>query len=183
MDINSAVARQAKSAREARKLTLDAAAATTGVSRSMLAQIEKGDVNPTISVLWKIAKGYKVSFTSLVDDSIDAKEFIPCAEPLTDQGNGKYRNYPTFPFDDKKMFEMYRIVIDPGGALESMPHLDASEEYVTVFSGALEICVGDEAYELKLGDSLRFNADMKHSYKNISNEPVQLSMLISYKNV
>ena len=53
--------------REQKKLTLDAAAALTGVSRSMLAQIEKGDVNPTISVLWKIANGYKVSFTSLLE--------------------------------------------------------------------------------------------------------------------
>ncbi|MFR6096138.1 MAG: helix-turn-helix domain-containing protein [Dysosmobacter welbionis] len=37
------------------------------MSRSMLAQIEKGDVNPTISMVWKIANGYKVSFTSLVE--------------------------------------------------------------------------------------------------------------------
>lgn len=61
MEITSRIAANAKRLREEKKLTLDAAANLTGVSRSMLAQIEKGEVNPTISVLWKIANGYKVS--------------------------------------------------------------------------------------------------------------------------
>ena len=65
MNITHTVASNCKRVREEKKLTLDHAAAVTGVSRSMLAQIEKGDVNPTISVLWKIANGYKVSFTTL----------------------------------------------------------------------------------------------------------------------
>ena len=67
MDVNKIIAQNVKKLREKRKLTLDAASEITGVSRSMLAQIEKGDVNPTISVLWKIAGGYKVSFTSLLE--------------------------------------------------------------------------------------------------------------------
>ena len=49
MEVTGVIAGNAKRFREQRKLTLDAAAALTGVSRSMLAQIEKGDVNPTIS--------------------------------------------------------------------------------------------------------------------------------------
>ena len=60
MDVTSLVAKNVRQARETKKLTLDGAAAATGVSRSMLAQIEKGEVNPTISVLWKIANGYKM---------------------------------------------------------------------------------------------------------------------------
>ena len=68
MDVTAVVAENVKAIRTKKRLTLDAAAALTGVSRSMLAQIEKGEVNPTISVLWKIANGYKVSFTSLVED-------------------------------------------------------------------------------------------------------------------
>ena len=60
MDVTNVVAGNIRAIREQKKLTLDAASALTGVSRSMLAQIEKGDVNPTISVLWKIANGYKV---------------------------------------------------------------------------------------------------------------------------
>ena len=45
------VSENARRLREEKRLTLDEAARLTGVSRSMLAQIEKGDVNPTISML------------------------------------------------------------------------------------------------------------------------------------
>ena len=59
MDINDSVSKNIRNTREKKKLTLDMAAKVTGVSRSMLAQIEKGDVNPTLSVLWKIAMDVK----------------------------------------------------------------------------------------------------------------------------
>ena len=61
MEINAVVSENARRLREEKRLTLDEAARLTGVSRSMLAQIEKGDVNPTISMVWKIANGYKVN--------------------------------------------------------------------------------------------------------------------------
>lgn len=53
MEIQNKIAFNVKDLRGKKGLTLDEAAKLTGVSRSMLAQIEKGDVNPTISVLWK----------------------------------------------------------------------------------------------------------------------------------
>ena len=95
MEVTGVIAGNAKRFREQRKLTLDAAAALTGVSRSMLAQIEKGDVNPTVSVLWKIANGYKVPFTSLVERHGEAVSVLRQEEvaPLTEDG-GRYRNYP-----------------------------------------------------------------------------------------
>lgn len=182
LDINMTVAENVKRVRERKKLTLDAAAAATGVSRSMLAQIEKGDVNPTISVLWKIAGGYKVSFTSLVEQSRERPVLIRGGEanPITGD-DGRYLNYPTFPFDWEKSFETYRIFIRAGGALEAQPHLPDSEEYVTVFAGEAEISVGEERYHLRTGDSLRFPADQPHSYRNPGETETQISMLIWYK--
>ena len=102
MDVTQVVAGNARRIREQKKLTLDAAAAATGVSRSMLAQIEKGEVNPTISVLWKMANGYKVSFTSLMEPRTGAVCVVRQAEitPLTEE-DGRYRNYPVFPFDEQ----------------------------------------------------------------------------------
>lgn len=182
LDINLTVAKNVKRAREERKLTLDAAAALTGVSRSMLAQIEKGDVNPTISVLWKIAGGFKVSFTSLVEQVREQPVLIRGggAEPIAEDG-GRYLNYPTFTFDRRKSFETYRIFIKPGGHLEAQPHLPGSEEYLTVFAGAAEVGVGEEIYRLETGDSLRFPADQPHSYRNPGGEEARISMLIWYK--
>lgn len=183
MDINHAASQNIKNIREQKKLTLDAAARITGVSRSMLAQIEKGDANPTLSVLWKIANGYKVSFTSLVENSEEQVAVIPfdTIHPIAED-EGKYMNYPAFCFDEKKGFETYRIVIEPEGKLKADPHLAGTEEYITVFTGTAEISVGDDTYLLKEGDSIRFQADVPHEYKNIGEQQVTLSMLIYYSN-
>ncbi len=181
MDVTSVVSVNIKSIREQKKLTLDAAAELTGVSRSMLAQIEKGDVNPTISVLWKIANGYKVSFTSLVEKKADEVSVIRLTEqtPLKED-DGKYLNYPIFAFDEKTLFETYRIVIKPEGMLSAQPHLNGSEEYITVFSGEVEIVVAGESFYLTKGDSIRFLANVPHTYHNVGNETAELSMLIFY---
>lgn len=181
MDVTTVVAANARAIREGKKLTLDAAAAATGVSRSMLAQIEKGEVNPTISVLWKMANGYKVSFTSLVERRGDDVSVIRQGEivPLSED-NGRYWNYPVFPFDEKTLFETYRIVILPGGVLEAQPHMRGAEEYITVFTGRVEITVDGRTVALAAGDSVRFRADVPHGYHNPGGETTELSMLIYY---
>ncbi len=181
MDVTNVVAVNIKTIREQKKLTLDAAAELTGVSRSMLAQIEKGDVNPTISVLWKIANGYKVSFTSLVEKKTDEVSVIRQTDqtPLTGD-DGKYLNYPIFAFDEKTLFETYRIVIEPSGMLSAQPHLNGSEEYITVFAGDIEIVVSNESFYLSKGDSIRFSANVPHIYRNVGVEIAELSMLIYY---
>ena len=182
MDVNGVVAANVRAIREGKRLTLDAAAAATGVSRSMLAQIEKGEVNPTISVLWKIANGYKVSFTSLVEDRrgpVDVRRGREI-QPLEEDG-GRYLNYPLFPFEEDKGFESYRIVIREGGGLEAQPHLKGAREYVTVFSGALELTVEGTSYRLEKGDAIRFQADVPHAYRGAGPGDTELHMLIYYQ--
>lgn len=181
MDITNTLAANTRQIREQKKLTLDTAASITGVSRSMLAQIEKGEVNPTISVLWKIANGYKVSFTSLVEEKDDAVSIIRLADmqPLKED-EGRYLNYPIFAFDEQKLFETYRIIIQAGGALSAQPHLKGAMEYITVFAGDVIITVAGNQSQLSKGDSIRFSADVPHSYQNFGTETVELSMLIYY---
>ena len=55
-----------------------------------------------------------------------------------------------------------------------------TEEYVTVFSGEVEISAGYERFTLGTGDSLRFRADTEHSYKNPGECDAWLSMVIYY---
>ena len=182
LNINDAIARNVRAVREQKKLTLDGAAELTGVSRSMLAQIEKGEVNPTISVVWKIANGFKVSFTSLVEPPEEGVAVLPCREPL-EEDQGRYLNYPAFPFDETRLFETYRIIIQPQGRLEAQPHLRGTEEYITVFRGTVEIGVAGVLHQLNTGDSIRFPADVPHSYTNPGTEEAQLSMLIYYRPI
>lgn len=181
MEFQQAVAKNIKEIRERRKLTLDAAAKQTGVSRSMLAQIERGDVNPTISVLWKIANGYKTSFTSLFDVEGTSHLLIRADEvPPLVEDEGRYINRPAFPFQEDTQFETYLIEIQPGGSLTAQPHMSGTEEFLTVFDGRVEITSGDTVFCLEPGDSLRFRADVCHTYRNAGEGKVRLHMIISY---
>lgn len=179
MDIHLTIAQNAKSIREQKKLTLDAAAEATGVSRSMLAQIEKGDANPSISVLWKMANGYKVSFSALTENTSGEADHLPESQPIVEDG-GRYINYPLFPFDPEKRFETYRIVLRPKGLLKAQPHMDGTEEYITVFEGDLEMTAGEASYTLRRGESLRFRGDLPHSYHNPGDRDAVLHMIIVY---
>ncbi len=181
MDITSAVAQNIKNVREQKKLTLDMAAQATGVSRSMLAQIEKGDANPTVSVLWKIANGYKVAFTSLVEQKSEITTVVRAdAVTAITADEGRYRNYPVFCFDEQHAFEVYRIAISCGGKLEAKAHLLGTEEYITVFSGSISVAVQDKVFSLNEGDSIRFLADVPHTYTNIGQIDAALSMILYY---
>lgn len=181
MDVNSTVSENLKALREQRKLSLDAMARLTGVSKSMLGQIERGDVNPTISVLWRIANGLKISFSTLLEKPAKELHIIKAGsvQPMV-EGDGLFINYPAFPFEESTRFETYRIEILPDGELTSLPHLDGTEEYVTVFAGTVRIRAGETDCELTTGDSLRFKADVSHSYHNGGAEKALLSMLIHY---
>ncbi len=181
MDINDSVSRNIKNMREKKKLTLDMAAKATGVSRSMLAQIEKGDVNPTLSVLWKIANGFKVSFSSLIE-SIEPQTSVLKAEETTPivEDSGRFINYPCFSFDERKLFETYRIRIAPQGCLAADAHLAGTEEFITVFSGVLAVTAGEERHVLRAGDSIRFRSDQAHSYQNPGETETEISMILYY---
>ena len=181
MDFQMAVAHNIRDIRDQKKLTLDAAAKLTGVSRSMLAQIEKGDVNPTISVLWKIANGYKTSFTSLIDVQDSSHLLIRASDvtPLVED-EGRYVNRPAFPFQEDTRFESYMIEIKPGGGLQAQPHMGGTEEFLTVFSGHVEVTAGSECFSIGPGDSLRFKADMAHSYRNAGEGAASMHMTIYY---
>lgn len=180
-DINAALADNLKRLREERRLSLDAVARACGVSKSMLAQIERGDVNPTISTVWKIANGLKLSFTTLITRPETNADIVRRADltPLLEDG-GRYRIFPMFLFGSGRRFEMYAVELDPGSRLEAEPHPEGTEELITVFAGSLAVTTRGETLSVSAGDSLRFKADTAHAYANAGNVLCQLSMVIHY---
>jgi len=179
--INSIIAENLKKIRNERKLSLDMVSKYTGVSKSMLGQIERGVVNPTISTVWKIAYGLKISFTQLMSrpevdiEMVDKSEI----EPLF-AGDGKFRTYPIFLFDEKRRFEIYSAEIDCGGKLAAEPHTQGSQEFITVFSGQVTITVDNDEYTITEGNSIRFNSDQSHTYVNSGTDMCKMSVIIYY---
>lgn len=153
MDLmNVIVAKNIKRLREENKLSMDELAKLSGVSKSMLAQIERGDGNPTISTLWKISNGMKVPFDALTVRPKNPYEIVRTAElqPLLEDG-GKVKNYSLFPDDENRRFAVYYLELDKDSYWESEPHLKGTVEFITILRVKLKFTPTGKALLLKRG--------------------------------
>ncbi|MFK3937795.1 helix-turn-helix domain-containing protein [Alkalihalobacillus sp. NPDC078783] len=183
-EIQFILARNLKKMREKEKLSLEKLSQLSGVSKTMIGQIERGDSSPTITTIWKIANGLKVSFSSLIDNpQPESKVILREDVRMATEDEGRYRVFPIFPFHEEKRFEVYRLEIDRGGKNVSAAHKDGTEEYITVYEGETTITVDEQTYVLRTGDSIRFRADRPHTYLNTGDAIAKLSMTIYYPNM
>jgi XRE family transcriptional regulator, regulator of sulfur utilization len=180
-EIHLILAKNLKTLREKKKLSLERVAELTGVSKTMIGQIERGESSPTITTIWKIANGLKISFTSLINNPQPDTKIVSKSDIQTlTEDNGKYRVYPYFPFEDDRRFEIYSVEIENGGYLSSDPHREGTEEFITVFEGELTVHINNDEYTVKSGDSIKFKADRPHTYHNSGETLTRLSMIIYY---
>lgn len=169
--------------RKKRRLSLDKVADLTSVSKAMLGQIERGESTPTVNVLWKIATGLKVSFSSLLADGEENKETLLIRHseiiPIIEE-NGQMKIYPQFIFVSNRGFEVFLIELEPGCSHKSPPHDEGVEEYISLIEGALEIRIGENVYVLNKGDGIRYLANQEHIYRNLSLQRTSFHNLIYY---
>ena len=80
-----------KEARRSQGLSLDAVAKLSGVSRSMVSQIERGESSPTIATLWNLTRALQVDFAGLLDrqDLTDRVEVLRAAAVPTIENRGE----------------------------------------------------------------------------------------------
>ncbi len=177
----NAIASNLKTLRESRNLSLDQLSEITGVSKSMLRQIETGRSSPTIATIWKIANGLRVSFTSLLrKPAVEVRvRSFKGEKPLTGQAD-HYRLFPLIPFEPQQSFETYYVEIDPGTVFNGEPHQGDVYEYVFVITGMLQITVDGTDFEIKAGEFLQFQADCPHAYACIGKKTASAIMQISY---
>jgi transcriptional regulator with XRE-family HTH domain len=177
----TAVSNNLKEIREQRNLSLDQLAELTGVSKSMLRQIETGRSSPTIATIWKIANGLRLSFTTLVSKrhpDVAIMDFKG-AKPLTAKSK-RYRLFPLIPFDPEHAFEIYYVEIEPRTTFEGEPHEGNVEEYVFVMQGRLEITVEENHYSINANQFIRFVANRPHKYFSAGKKMVSAIMMICY---
>ena len=102
MELNRAVAGNIRRVRKSKKLSLEQTAALSGVSRSMLGQIERGEANPSVAILGKIAQALKVPAEVLLEnddfDSLLLARTAAVKARLSDGGKVNLR--PSLPYDE-----------------------------------------------------------------------------------
>ena len=167
--INEIVANNIAILRKKNRLSLEELGKLSGVSKSMLALIEKGDGNPTLGILRKIANGLGVPFDELTRRPDPMNHVVKISEiepiPIAD---GTARNYSVFSDDKNRRFSVFYLENDKDCHWNSEPHLQGTIEFFTVTEGSVKIINDGEEFILNKGDGIQFRGDVPHSYQNIA---------------
>ncbi|MEL6452901.1 MAG: XRE family transcriptional regulator [Pseudomonadota bacterium] len=153
-----------KEARRAQGLSLDAVAKLSGVSRSMVSQIERGESSPTIATLWNLTRALQVDFAGLLDDGgAERIEVLRAgAVPSIENRGAGCTIRILSPPEDAGRYEVYELRFAKGGTLDSQPHRRGAREHLTVIEGALRVTSGGAVDVVHAGDTARYPADVAH---------------------
>ena len=168
------------SLRKRKNMTLDDLSAKSGVSKSILSQIERDLSNPTVATISRIADALdeKLSdFFSKIEveeeSSIESSKETPSITSkdglcdLSILGAGETVNW----------LQWYILDMKPKGILNSGSHGPKTFENLTVIEGQIEVTCGESKEKLSKGDTFRFQSNREHTLKNISKQKAQVLMV------
>lgn len=180
-DVGKHVGANLRQVRTNKGISMEVLAKQIGVSKLTLLNIERGEANPTLSVIWKIANGLKIPITALL--SIESNVSISRKKEGMKliSSNDVFTVEPLF--RSHGLIEFYRGYLQPYGEYLSESHQSGVIEFVTVMSGRLTVEVDGESYHLADYDSIRFKGDRPHKYVNPSSCLTILHFAISYNNL
>lgn len=170
--------------RKRRGLTLEQLAAASGVSRSMLSQIERGKANPTLAVTLRIAQAFDMNIGDLVDQPwtasrIEVVRSDDASQLFRDDHDCRIRTLS--PLHMEKNVEFYEIRLAPGARLQSAAHFEGTRELLTVTQGHARIEAGENRCELNPGDSAHYHADLEHTIENVGEGELVSFLVVTYQ--
>jgi transcriptional regulator with XRE-family HTH domain len=178
---NQHIASMLKQQRAQRSWSLDTTAKKTGVSKAMLGQIERGESSPTIATLWKITAGFECSLTSFIEPRSTEPALLRQADELRHQiTSDSILVAPLFPFDEVLGFEMFELTLQPNYEHLSEPHLKGTIEHIVVIKGEMDVLIDGQWVFMRTGSAIRFNADVRHGYRNLTQATAVFHNIIHY---
>jgi transcriptional regulator with XRE-family HTH domain len=178
--------------RRAAGMTVRGLAASTGLSASLISQVERGRATPSVASLWSIATELGLSDADLFSDSevvadvaadgggrtstepVQAQE---TRKTITLQGGIQWERL-TSSSDDE--VEFVCLVYPPGAASceEGALHRHGGREFGYVLSGTLGVRIGFDEYVVRENDSISFDSSMPHRLWAMGDEPMRAIWMV-----
>ncbi len=186
-DLNQRIATRVRELRATQGLSLDKVARKSGVSRSMISLIERGESSPTAVVLEKLAGGLGVMLASLFDAPAGAAEAAsgpiarradqPCWK---DPASGYLRRNVSPPGVPQPM-RIVEVHFPPGGrvAFETGARELRVHQQVWVLEGVIVITLGGDSHRLRTGDCLAMQLDHPTLFHNPTRKPARYAVVIA----
>jgi len=186
-DLNQRIAERVRDQRATQGLSLDALASKSGVSRSMISLIERGESSPTAVVLEKLAAGLGVMLASLFDTPAATAQALsgPVARrddqpQWQDPASGYLRRNVSPPGVPQPM-QIVEVHFPPHGrvAFETGARDLRVHQQVWVLEGAIDITLGAERHQLREGDCLAMQLDRPTMFYNPTRKPARYAVVIA----
>ena len=187
-DINMRIARRVREIRSARAETMESLAARSGVSKSMISLIERGEASPTALVLEKLATGLGVAMATLFGPDKSAQQ-----QPLSRRADQTIWKDPESGYLRRNLsptswptpIQLVEVHFPAGArvAYESSGTRPALEQQVWVLQGQIELTLGDQRFVLKTGDCLAIRRDQPLIFSNSSTQAARYLVAICDQTV
>jgi len=186
-DVNERIAERVRELRAAQGLSLDALAGKSGVSRSMISLIERGESSPTAVVLERLSVGLGVTMASLFDApaAADPIPHGPLArrsdQPEWKDPNSGYVRRNVSPAGVPQPMQIVEVYFPAGGrvAFETGARDVRVQQQVWVLEGAIDITVGSDRHRLREGDCLAMQLDRPILFHNPTRRRARYAVVIA----
>jgi transcriptional regulator with XRE-family HTH domain len=179
MNINSRIGRRIRELRDGHSLSLDALAARSGVSRSNISLIERGESSPTAVVLDRLSTALGVTVAALFEPAAQAgAPPSPLArvadQPVwTDPASGYVRRQvsPALP----SPLQLVDVIFPAGQrvAFDTSARPQEVHQQVWMIDGVMELTVGGATWRLEAGDCLAMRLDQPTLFHNRTRHPAR----------
>ncbi|WP_342600177.1 helix-turn-helix domain-containing protein [Psychrobacillus sp. FSL H8-0483] len=152
-------------------LTSEELARLAGVSQSMISQIERGQVSPSLETLWKLSHSLKVPVFSFFETEVsNAVTISRAGETNSIKRVRPNVSYQLLSPSTGKQMSFFKMIVSPGEDLDAPLMYHAGEECGLMLAGSLSVEVEGEIHTIYEGDSIYFDSTLPHRFMNVSDE-------------
>jgi len=158
-----------KSYRLAQSESLQSLADRSGVSRSMIGQIESLQTNPTLTVLAKLANAMDISLGSLVEpqeDSFKISMVKPTNENIVSKKSSPFVCHLLSSGTTQTSYEIYRFHFKTAGKTSFANNVRGSIKNVWLEQGDLTIAIANSKTIVEPFSMISFNAAVPHNFES-----------------
>ncbi|MGY9017235.1 MAG: helix-turn-helix domain-containing protein [Alphaproteobacteria bacterium] len=168
--------------RKRKQMTLDQLSSKSGVSKSILSQIERNISNPTVSTMMRIADALEETLSGFfmnIDEGKSSPIETSKETPNISSKDGLCELSILGAGETVSWLQWYVLTMKPKGKLPSKSHGSNTFENITVISGEVVVHLKKQSETLKAGDTFRFPTNQEHTLMNKS-KTISKVLMVNY---
>jgi transcriptional regulator with XRE-family HTH domain len=179
-ELNSLGARL-RSLRADRHLSLSTVSAGCSISSSMLSQVERGLVVPSLNTLYSLSSFYQIGLFELFLDEprTEAGQVVRKGERRRVSFPGSNESYELISPANQNAMSVFELLIKPDRGQFEHGLAHAGQECTLVLEGVVSIDLGGEQHLLHPGDSIYYDAVTSHQFVCAGPESVRLVVMVT----